>query len=153
MLRLVQLDRQPPSLGAQSADRIRGAQHAEPTRPDVTVGAGAPTWDEDERLNPRIFIEGGAFQMGSADDDPDADDDEKPQHVVTVSSFWIQEHPVTNEEYQRLDASHKFEGLKARHPIVEVHWQAAMDYAHWLGGRLPTEAQWEFAARGTEPPV
>ena len=118
--------------------------------PDAATGADAPTREEDERYNPRILIEGGTFRMGSADDDRDADDDERPQRPVTVSSFWIQEHQVTNEEYQRFNPSHPLEVGRDRHPVREINWQAAMDYAQWLGGSLPTEAQWEFAARGTE---
>lgn len=106
--------------------------------------------EEDDKLNPRIRIEGGTFQMGSADDNPDANDNEKPKHPVTVSSFWIQEHPVTNVEYRRFKPLRSFNAGKERHPVVIVSWREAMDYAAWLGGTLPTEAQWEYAARGTE---
>jgi len=122
----------------------------ETTHPDLNLGDGAPTWEEDEKLNPRILIEGGTFQMGSGDDDPDATDLEKPQHSVTVSSFCIQEHSVTNEEYKRFDASHVYDVGKERYPVVNVTWTESLLYAQWLGCSLPTEAQWEFAARGTE---
>ena len=87
--------------------------------------------------------------MGSRDDDPEARDEEKPQHSVTVSDFYLQEHEVTNEEYRRFDPDHDPDAPD-EHPVVNVNWQEAMDYAAWLGGTLPTETQWEFAARGID---
>jgi formylglycine-generating enzyme required for sulfatase activity len=68
----------------------------------------------------------------------------------TVVSFWLQEHEVTNEEYRRHDDAHTFPDGKERHPIVNVTWEEAMDYAASVGGTLPTEAQWQFAAKGLE---
>jgi serine/threonine-protein kinase len=69
---------------------------------------------------------------------------------TAVASFWIQSHEVTNEEFRRYDADHRFPNGQERHPAVNVTWREAMNYAASLGGLLPTEAQWEFAARGTE---
>ncbi len=119
-------------------------------RPGVLSGARnfSPTWQDDSALNPRVRIPGGTFVMGSAENNPAADDAERPQHRVTLSDFYLQEHEVTNEEYQRFKPGHLFEAGKAQHPVVGTTWEEAMDYAGWLGGSLPTEAQWEFAARG-----
>ena len=74
---------------------------------------------------------------------------------MTVSPFRIQEHEVTNAEYRRFlsqsqpDPNHDYEAAQDL-PVVNVTWYDAMAYAAWLGGSLPTEAQWEFAARGTK---
>jgi len=125
--------------------------------PVITTGEGAPTSEEDSLLNPRIFIQGGDFLMGSPSHGAmyrfffgDDRDDERPQHRVRLSSFFMQQHEVTNEEYQRFDPDHVFAAGHEKYPIVHVTRQDAMDYAEWLGGGLPTEAQWEFAARGTD---
>ena len=113
--------------------------------PDPQIGDPTPPPEADDPLNQPIWIEGGTFPMGS-----DAGEiDERPVHRVTVSGFWIQEHEVTNEEFRRFDAGHEFTSGEERYPVVNVNWQQAMDYAAFRGGTLPTEAQWEFVARGT----
>jgi len=126
---------------------------AAPARPDgpPTSPLGA------DPSNPPILIEGGTFLRGSENIHPDIDPaspfsmiDESPPHPATVEGFWIQQHEVTNEEYGRFDPGHAFPSGEERHPVVDITWREAMSYAVFLGGSLPTEAQWEFAARGTE---
>lgn len=127
-------------------------------RPDrgMRVPASLLETGTDDGLNPGVLIEGGTFLSGSDDFDADfpvgspfSKEDEGP-HWWTVESFWIQEHEVTNEEYRRFDARHEFPPGEERLPVVNVTWREAMAYAASVGGSLPTEVQWEFAARGTE---
>lgn len=129
--------------------------------PVVKTGKGAPTWEEDEILNPRLLIQGGEFRMGSPKGVGSST--EHPQHRVTISSFYIQCHPVTREEFRRFVLLKLPPGLERllprgmdvrtnapgqeRHPMVSVTWEEARAYAEWLGGDLPTEAQWEYATR------
>ncbi len=122
-----------------------------------TVAPPTPPPGADDPSNRAILIEGGVFMRGSDDVDADVDPaspfstaDESPARQTTVAGFWMQEHEVTNEEYRRFDAGHEFSIGQERHPVVNVTWREAMAYAASVGGSLPTEAQWEFAARGTE---
>ena len=126
-----------------SAYRARfGEDHHLPGFGDANQRPGPPTWEADEALNARIRLDGGTFTMGG----PRAFIGNEVQ-AVTVSPFYMQQHEVTNGEYRRFDEQH--EGADAL-PVIYVSWFNAMAYAVWLGGVLPTEAQWEFAARGKE---
>ncbi len=129
-------------LGVQTGTSATSAP-AKPRPPSIGA-ASVPDTPLTEKGIDYVRIYPGTFTMGSAENDPQADSDEKPAHQVTLSEFWLGRTEVTNAQYRRVQSDHKGEDDL---PVAAVTWTEAKAACEHLGGRLPTEAEWEYAAR------
>jgi formylglycine-generating enzyme required for sulfatase activity len=131
---------------------------AEPTPTPIPSPTETP---KPERISSEmVLVPAGEFTMGSSNED------ERPPHAVFVEAFEMDQFEVVNDEFQRFvdETGYQTEGEQAgeeddwrahaegkpRHPVVKVTFNDARAYCEWAGKRLPSEAEWEKAARGTE---
>ncbi|HEX8136940.1 MAG TPA: bifunctional serine/threonine-protein kinase/formylglycine-generating enzyme family protein [Pyrinomonadaceae bacterium] len=107
-----------------------------------------------------VYVLGGAFTMGR-DEKDGGDEYERPAHSVMVKPFFIDIYEVTNAEYAMFVKARNYRppstwtdgayrAADARKPVTGVTWDDANAYAEWVGKRLPTEEEWEYAARGAD---
>ncbi|MEE4195927.1 MAG: SUMF1/EgtB/PvdO family nonheme iron enzyme [Anaerolineae bacterium] len=146
--------------------------------PTPTLGIGSTMTREKDGME-MVYVPEGTFIMGISDEDIDRMLDqglltgnasfythEQPEHEVYLDAYWIDKYEVTNEQYEKCVAegactaplyinSDKRDSYYdnpdyANYPVIYVDWDQAIGYCDWTGGSLPTEAQWEKAARGTD---
>ncbi|MBN1200346.1 MAG: formylglycine-generating enzyme family protein [Anaerolineae bacterium] len=150
------------SMGYGGRTAVEAAPNFRTTATPTPIPAGSSNADWEPIVSeinglPMVYVPAGCFMMGS----DEGEDIERPVHEVCLSEFWIGQTEVTNAQYKACvdddgactppgDRTYYDDPAYADHPVVFVNWEQAGAFAAWAGGSLPTEAQWEYAARGPE---
>ena len=121
--------------------------------PPACTGIGQ-TWKSPVDGMTLVCVPAGEFLMGSTGADLSAAPNEKPQHTVYLDAYWMDQTEVTNAMYRKCVNAGKCNSRDTsggdNYPQVYVDWMDAKTYCEWVGRQLPSEAQWEKAARGTD---
>ena len=107
--------------------------------------AGEPANKSPKPPEGMVYVPAGSFIMGSIYGDPD----ERPRHMTSTGAYFIDKYEVSNAEFAKFDSTFTYPEGRENYPVI-VTWQQANAYAIWAGKRLPSEKEWEKAARGTD---